>query len=453
MSLAASALEAIVKARQRTGVRFVSTPGCCNLDSVRACIVRFSCTSLWIRMPFIYPFSCGSLHNEFPGQYHTTESIDWIWLGNSLDIFEEYIDEYISAHHPESIDVVLFDSMTGRLFQDDGTGEVEVHLKRAVLNYNLEHWNNACATLLNTEEIGWPQVVANTVDYHPYLAPHLEKYVRTPPRRIVDLGCGLGQTARSLALRYPDAQVIGIDASEAALEVARHHFRMDNLHFLTGNIGEMLPFPDGSVDLAVSINALMYGPNQPATAHEVFRVMHDQGVLIHYSRMLESHMFWDFPMSFAGPTLFQLNAIDWIAAGREYGAKTIIKDSPDMKTRFPGFFFASKSDAFSEAYSTGIDAERASGSTAYRPWNSHALMVHAGFLQDSTADLENPAYLDRLDQALPRICECNPSMMDAAIMAWNTTFTTLDLCPEAKDFLRLSLPLSHETLAAVILAP
>lgn len=451
LSLAAPALERIKRLEEKTGVRFAVARGGCDLGSVRSAIVRFSCTSLWIRMPFVFPFSCGSLRNEYPGQYHVAEGIDWIWLSYNFDVFEEYAEEYIAKHRPEGVDVVLFDRMTGRIKQDDSTGEIEARVQRGVLNYNLGLWNQACAAMLEADEKDWGRFAANTVDSYFALAPYLEKYLRVSPRLILDMGCGVGQTARSLALRYPDAQVYGFDSSEAAIEVACHHFRLDNLHFLVGSIGSRLPFPDGSVDLAVSINALAYGANQPATAKEFFRVMHDQGVLIHSSRMLDSHMIWDFPLSFAGPTVFQLNAPDWIAAGERRGFKTMVKACAEMMTPYAGFFSPNKAEDFVEVYSAGIEAEKQGGETKYRPWHSHALMVHAGFMRPNTASLESSAYLDRLDQALASVGACNESLMDAAILGWNVNFARLDACPEAGDFIRLNLPLSGEIVSSVLL--
>lgn len=450
LSLAASALEKIKDVEARTGVRFAVSRGICDLGAVRSAIVRFSGTSLWVRMPFVYPFSCGSLRNEFPGQYHVAEDVDWIWLGRDLDAFVEYVEEYLARHQPERIDVLFFDRMTGRILQDEGTGEIEARLQRGILNYNFPQWQAACAAMLEAEEKDWGPLAPNTVDSLPALAPHLDKYVRTAPRLILDLGCGVGQTARSLALRYPRAQVYGIDASEAAIAVARHHFRMDNLQFLVGGIGGRLPFHDATVDLAVSVNALMYGENQTATARELFRVMHGQGVLLHYSRMLESHMFWDFPLSFAGPTIFQINAADWVSAGEQRGFNTIVKASPAMLPNHPGFFHPSKASVFAEAFSTGIAAEKAGGAQVYKPWHSHALMVHAAFLKRSSAGLESAAYLDRLDRALLKAGECNPHLMDAAILGWHASFASLDVCPEALDFLRLNLPDSGETIFTVL---
>ena len=43
----------------------------------------------------------------------------------------------------------------------------------------------------------------------------------TNPAYVVDLGCGPGQLTATLAARWPDAEILGIDSSEAMIETAR----------------------------------------------------------------------------------------------------------------------------------------------------------------------------------------------------------------------------------------
>jgi trans-aconitate 2-methyltransferase len=82
------------------------------------------------------------------------------------------------------------------------------------------------------------------------------------PRRVVDLGCGPGDLTASLARRWPNAQVVGIDSSAAMLAVARQHARRadlgDRLRFEEGDIGQWVP--DGPVDVIVSNAALQWVP-------------------------------------------------------------------------------------------------------------------------------------------------------------------------------------------------
>src|SRR5258707_193094 len=41
------------------------------------------------------------------------------------------------------------------------------------------------------------------------------------PRRILDFGCGIGNTSRYLAEVFPDSTVVGVDIAEDALNYAR----------------------------------------------------------------------------------------------------------------------------------------------------------------------------------------------------------------------------------------
>ena len=44
------------------------------------------------------------------------------------------------------------------------------------------------------------------------------KWVKQPPSRIVEMGCGCGSVATAVALRYPDAQVIAVDSHARAVQ-------------------------------------------------------------------------------------------------------------------------------------------------------------------------------------------------------------------------------------------
>lgn len=53
------------------------------------------------------------------------------------------------------------------------------------------------------------------------LAPRWESRLTAPVQRILDAGCSTGVTALALARRYPDAEVVGIDVEQEAIELAR----------------------------------------------------------------------------------------------------------------------------------------------------------------------------------------------------------------------------------------
>ena len=51
----------------------------------------------------------------------------------------------------------------------------------------------------------------------------LARIEKESPRRVVDLGCGPGNSTALLAARWPDAELEGVDSSAEMLEAARPH--------------------------------------------------------------------------------------------------------------------------------------------------------------------------------------------------------------------------------------
>src|SRR4051794_37689981 len=69
-------------------------------------------------------------------------------------------------------------------------------------------------------------------------------------RSIADLGCGTGHLTRTLAERWPDACVVGIDSSAAMLEKAQSLAVPGRLDFLQADIATWSP--EHRFDLLVS---------------------------------------------------------------------------------------------------------------------------------------------------------------------------------------------------------
>ncbi len=81
-----------------------------------------------------------------------------------------------------------------------------------------------------------------------------------PVRRVLDLGTGTGETARRVLARHPDAELVGIDMSEAMLSRARDVLPDAELH--VARLED--PLPTGPFDLAVSALAVhhLLGPTK-----------------------------------------------------------------------------------------------------------------------------------------------------------------------------------------------
>jgi trans-aconitate 2-methyltransferase len=86
--------------------------------------------------------------------------------------------------------------------------------------------------------------------------PFLDLLARVPNqvvRRAIDLGCGSGKLTRRILMRWPDAEVIGVDSSAEMLGAAESGGR---LRFERSDLAAYAP-PEGSpVDLIVSNAAL-----------------------------------------------------------------------------------------------------------------------------------------------------------------------------------------------------
>ena len=79
---------------------------------------------------------------------------------------------------------------------------------------------------------------------------------------VYDLGCGPGNSSELLTLRFPKAELIGVDTSEAMLAHARQ--RAPKAHFIRRDIGDWAP--DAPPNLIFSNAALHFLPNH----HKLF---------------------------------------------------------------------------------------------------------------------------------------------------------------------------------------
>jgi trans-aconitate 2-methyltransferase len=95
--------------------------------------------------------------------------------------------------------------------------------------------------------------------------PFHELLARVPakrPKRVVDLGCGNGALTATLAERWPEATVLGIDSSAEMLAAAEVRALPGRLSFRRDTIEDWRPaWP---VDVLVSNAALHWVPDHPA---------------------------------------------------------------------------------------------------------------------------------------------------------------------------------------------
>jgi len=102
----------------------------------------------------------------------------------------------------------------------------------------------------------------------------------TPGLQILDIGCGIGGPARTLAAEF-GAAVTGVDLTrefvQAAIMLSAQLGLATQTRFIHGS-ALALPLADASVDVVWSQNMLMNIPDQPRFAAEVARVLRPGGL-------------------------------------------------------------------------------------------------------------------------------------------------------------------------------
>ena len=99
-----------------------------------------------------------------------------------------------------------------------------------------------------------------------------------PSHAVLDVGCGPGAAVRAAAGSV--ARAVGVDRSEAMIEIARRRSRrFDNVEFAIGG-AERLPFPDAAFDRVWTIHSFHHWENQTCGITESLRVLRPRGLLL-----------------------------------------------------------------------------------------------------------------------------------------------------------------------------
>lgn len=97
------------------------------------------------------------------------------------------------------------------------------------------------------------------------------------PLRLLDVACGTGELIRRLLALSPQSTVVGMDGSEAMLEVARKKFQDEGRVTLQRALADALPFPDRSFDWVVCCNSLHCFQKPDKVFSEMARVLKPGG--------------------------------------------------------------------------------------------------------------------------------------------------------------------------------
>ncbi len=95
------------------------------------------------------------------------------------------------------------------------------------------------------------------------------------PKRVIDLGCGPGNSTELLIERFPNAEVIGLDSSPDMLRQARE--RIPKGTFVQANLATWMP--DAPVDLLFGNAVFQWLPDHPAILARLLTALPKGGVL------------------------------------------------------------------------------------------------------------------------------------------------------------------------------
>ena len=105
----------------------------------------------------------------------------------------------------------------------------------------------------------------------------IERYLPLRGRRVLDLGCGLGEYVRGF--ERAGAEALGCDVAADRLVEGRRR----GAHGLVAAAAEALPFRDGALDVVVLNEVIEHVADEAATLREVARVLAPEGRALIYA--------------------------------------------------------------------------------------------------------------------------------------------------------------------------
>ncbi len=95
-----------------------------------------------------------------------------------------------------------------------------------------------------------------------------------PPASIIDVGCGTGRFLKAASMRWPGAQLYGVDPAENM--ISRAILLNPDVIFKQAS-AEALPFPDETADLITSSMSFHHWVDHPKSVREIARVLRPGG--------------------------------------------------------------------------------------------------------------------------------------------------------------------------------
>jgi trans-aconitate 2-methyltransferase len=110
---------------------------------------------------------------------------------------------------------------------------------------------------------------------------------RENPSRIIDIGCGPGNSTQVLVQRWPDSEIIGIDNSPAMIEKARKDYPYQDWQLFDAGIDHIA----GNFDIVFSNATIQWIPNHVNLLKRFYNLLSENGIVA-----IQIPLFWDMPI-------------------------------------------------------------------------------------------------------------------------------------------------------------
>lgn len=144
----------------------------------------------------------------------------------------------------------------------------------------VEYWNRQpCNIRHGTSPVGTPEFYAEVSERRFRVEPHIREFAgfhHWQGKRVLEVGCGIGSDAEEFSKH--GAEYVGIDISDASLEVARQRFEVLGLEgeFHNRNAGDDIS-DLGKFDLVYSYGVIHHFPNTIKTVNNISQVVNTGG--------------------------------------------------------------------------------------------------------------------------------------------------------------------------------